>query len=337
VASSTDVRQWLREHDFEVGARGPLSPEQQLAYDQAHPPAVIPGTAEDVTVADGPDDYPPPADGPPAAEGNAGGDAPPATGERKPRAPGRGSSRGRKGKRGGFLGRLLGGRRGGGGRGRGRGGARAREPLGDWAEEMWTDLAWLASPIPPLSRMLTLQAPYAGVVFDTEVAGTPVDMILQPVAKYSGLYRALNGLVGPPLMTMWIATQGAPLRDEQNRIILNDKGEVVYDGPTTMAFQMLRYSLLQMIKVSDLRSEEVAARTEGMAERMKTVDDIVDSLFPRPKAPQPGPQAQPGPPPGPGWPAAQNGPVRLYPAPPVMDATGADPGRMPDNLGLSER
>lgn len=310
ASTTTDVRAWLREKGHKVGDRGMIPADLQEEYDLAHAPAgVVPGEvieqdypgAEDVTAADEP--------APPSG---------PAPGERKPR-----DVRGRRPAFPKIFGRRAG--KGSGTGGKRRRGGRPRMPrmsLGDFAEDTWLDLAWLASPLPPLAAVLQMQAPYAGVVLDEQVRGTFVDTLLQPAARYQGLFRALNGLMGPPVCVLLICLEGR-----------RDPATGRYDGRTQMMFGMLKYSLLQMTKVSELNAEDIAERTESLAARTAVVDHIVARLFalepPPPETFDPD-SGQPGPDAGGGavFDAQPPGAAFRYPAPPDMDGTGADPGRM---------
>jgi hypothetical protein len=319
--SATDVRAWLREQGRgdEVGPRGGVKATLTAEYDAAHPPAdpLDLGDAEPDAVA---------GDRPPSDEGAK--QEP--TGEQPPRRPARGGGRPKRG----LLDRVW-----------------TRPPqdkkprrtpranLSDFAEETWLDLAWMATPIPPLAEMFTIQAPYAGVVAEQYIKGTPVDSIVQPIARYSASYRALSGLIGCPLFTALICFEGKM-----------DPATGEYDVRTQMMFGMLKYSLLQMSKVTDLNADQIQERTEAMATRNAAVDAIINRLFPRPgpppaaqdqtpadpaangQAPAAGPAAGPvmmaGPAqviPGQVIPPGQAGFV--YPAPPRMDDTGADPRR----------
>jgi hypothetical protein len=211
-----------------------------------------------------------------------------------------------------------------------------RADLSDFAEETWLDLAWIATPIPPLAEMFTIQAPYAGVVAEQYIRGTPVDTIVQPIARYSASYRALSGLIGCPLFTALICFEGRM-----------DPATGEYDVRTQMMFGMLKYSLLQMSKVTDLNAEQIEERTEAMAARSAAVDLIIARLFPRPGPPPAAGQGQAPADPGANGQAPAAGPVMMagpaqvipgqvippgqagfvYPRPPGMDETGADPGR----------
>ena len=323
AAATTDVRQWLREQGHTVGDRGAIPGKLLEEYEAAHAgpsaeilesdyPDLDGAAGGDVTVAA---DVPPPGSG--QQEGRR-----TSSGERAPRPVKPAPRRRRSG--GGWWRKLF----GGGGKKRRTGGGQ-RVSLGDFAEETWLDLAWLAGPIPPLARILEVQAPYAGVVFDENVRGTVIDSALQPLARYSGVYRALNGLLGPPVCVLAICTQGRYLEDDSGRILLDPRtGRPVPDPRTRMLFGMLRYSLLQMAKVSDVSAEEIGERTEAMAGRMAVVDQIVNDLFEfrasPPAADTPGSGTPPpGPPPEP-----REGNIFVYPEAPTMDGAGADPGRL---------
>jgi len=334
VANSTDVRAWARENGYDVQARGPLPDEIRDAYHLAHSPAVVPGTVlgsstDQVTEADFPassDDYPavpaPAAAGP--APADAGPAAPPAREERRPREVkpkgGGGMMAGLRGLFGGSTAK---------GKGRGKKVNHPRVPLGDFVEETWSDLGWLAAPLPPLARLFELQAPYAGVVVDETVQGTAADTLLQPLARYGTAFRALNGLLGPPVFTLAICLEGRYVTDDAGRLVLGEDGRPIPDPRTAMMFGGLKYSLLQMAKVSEVSADAIGARAEASAARTRIVDGMIEMLFPAPKIPGPPPAAPTAPENGGGGPGHIPG-VQMfsYPEPPVMDGTGADPGRM---------
>jgi hypothetical protein len=316
--ATTDVRQWLREQGQDVKERGAIPGDLQALYDEAHTgPGVVPGEVVDGSLFDGgvtEADFPP-------ADDDDDGSAPPAGGrpkgrERRPRTVKPGPAKG------GFRERVFGGAKAAG-RPKARG---PRLSLSDWAEETWSDLAWLAAPVPPLAKILTIQAPYAGVVFDEQVRGTPVDTALQPLAKYSGAFRALNGLAGPPVYVGMICAMGQRVQvadPATGQPLVDALGQpvTVFDQRTQMLMQGLRYSLLQMTKISELNAEQIHARTEASTERMRVVDQIIADLFDLPTVSAPAPTRA-----GAGADPAANG--YRYPEPPLFDGTGADPGRM---------
>ena len=177
TAQTTDVREWLRAQGEDVKERGAIPAGLRAKYDEAHQgggPSTVPGVVVDsfdlgpafdpaVTEADFPE-----ADdmdgGPPEGGGAA---KPGKVRERRPRTV-KGAAKG------GIRERIFGGARPGAGKKAGP--RQPRVSLSDWAEETWTDLAWLAQPLPPLAKILTVQAPYAGVVFDEQVRGTVIDI-----------------------------------------------------------------------------------------------------------------------------------------------------------------
>lgn len=316
MANSTDVRAWAREQGYDVQARGPLPDEIRDAYHLAHSPAVVPGTVlgsvtDTVSEADfpaAPDDYPT-VPAPPAPQQ-----------ERRPREvkpkSGGGMLAGLRGMFGGSSAK---------GKGRGKKISHPRVPLGDFVEETWSDLGWLAAPLPPLARLFELQAPYAGVVVDETVAGTAADAVLQPFARYGTAFRALNGLFGPVVFTTAICLEGRYLQDDAGRYVLDENGRPIPDGRTAMMFGGLKYSLLQMAKVSEVSAEAIGERAEAAAGRTRIVDGLIDMLFPPPKIPGPPPAAPPAP-------NGSGGPGHLFaypdPSATMMDGTGADPGRL---------
>lgn len=317
MASSTDVRAWAREQGHDVPARGSLPQHLKDLYDQAHPASVVQGeildsgSAMGVTEADFPPaepDYPePPAHKTPARE-------------RKPRAVKAPRPKG------GFRERIFGSKTASARPKHARG---PRISLSDWAEETWTDLAFLAQPIPPLARILDIQAPYAGVVFDDQVRNTIADTLLQPVAQYSQLFRGLNGLIGPPVYVGLICATGArvQLTDENGKGLTDPDGRPVtdFDARTRMLFQGLRYSLLQMTKITEVNADAIMTRRIESEERKQAVEIMIATIFdlPMPAAPQSSP-----PPQAPAQAAAGTPNGYRYPGPPGMDMTGADPGRM---------
>lgn len=325
AAATTDVRAWLREQGHDVRSRGAIPADLQGLYEDAHRGGpVVPGEIVDdslfsmgVTEAD----FPPADDDDPAAP-----EAPQTEGqnvksrERKPRAVKASPAKG------GIRERIFGGKTA-----RPKHAKGPRVSLSEFAEETWADLAWLAQPIPPLAKILTIQAPYAGVVFDDQVKGTFIDRALQPAAKYSGVWRAMNGLAGPPVYVGLICMTGARVQavdpmTGQPAVYPDGSPVLVYDQRTQMLFQGLRYSLLQMTKISELNAEQIRERTQASAERMAVVDQIIADLFDLP-APGYTPEdiarardmAKDGNP-------SQNG--FRYPDAPVMTDEGADPGRL---------
>jgi hypothetical protein len=327
-ANSTDVRAWAREQGHDLpSSRGPLPKHIKEAYAEAHPAPVVPGVVEEssfdpsmgVTEADFPPDDDYPSDTGVEALDAALHRKAAATkgGERKPRAVKPPPAKG------GWRTRLF-----GPAKPTAHKAKHARTSLSDFAEETWADLAFLAQPIPPLARILDIQAPYAGVVFDDQVRGTIVDTLLQPVAQYSGMIRGLNGLVGPPVYVGLICATGqrVQLVDDKGKGVVDQDGQPVtdFDGRTKTLFQGLRYSLLQMSKITEVNAEAITARRQESEARKMAVEVMIATIFDMPM-----PTFVPAPAPGTsghgGGDTSPNGNGFRYPDQPVMDNVGANP------------
>lgn len=299
MASATDVREWARQQGITVPERGNIRKAIYAEYEAAHPapdpgpavtsPAAGPGPGDDYDLGVTEADFPP--------------EPPPGQAERPPRP----ASRPKRGR---GLERLF-----PRGKARPKGKRPPRVPLSDFAEGMWTDMAQVA-PWPPLQRMLTVQAPYASVVFDDVIKGSFVDPLLQPVARAERTLRALDGLLGPPVLVGMICATG---RREQN----DDGTPGDFDGRTKVLFGMLKYSLMQMSRIGDTRLEEMQAKSAEIQDRAAQADAMIAFLFAGMVPAQPAQaeeeavaKAR----------ATMNGPGFTYPEPPPMDGTGS--GRM---------
>lgn len=313
MADPAEVRAWARSEGLEVSARGAIPSHIVEAYDAIHAsngtadPYADPGDNAGVTEAD----FPPPLDD----GGETGSPMPKA--ERKPRAvrPARAKAKGWR--------QLWGGAKA---KTKTRGGPRT--DLSEFAEDTWRDLAMLsAGMLPPVSKVLTIQAPYAGVVFDEAVRGLPVvDAVLQPIARVSVSMRALNGLIGPAFFTAGICMQGEwEMENDGKTPVMGEDGRPIPKPRTALMLGGLRYSLLQMSRTADL--DKVQERAELDAERMRKVDQLVDFIFGFPSA-SPTPAARPTQGQeheGPHMPPPERVlvPTMTYPPPPHMDDTGA--------------
>jgi hypothetical protein len=309
MADPTELREWARANGYDVPERGNVRKEIRDAYDRAHADDGDGGvTAGDFGDADDSDGDVTTASPPPARE-PAAPKAPPR--ERAPRR-----VRGKvpavtrpKGWR--FW--------QGAGTGKPKG---PRADLSEFAADVWADLAMITAPLPPVSRVLTVQAPYAGVVFDQAVKGIPlVDSLLQPVAKASVSLRALNGLIGPPVMVASICMDGEDgwQHDQAGRLVIDEDGRPQPTQPTALKFGMLRYSLAQMARTADL--DKVRERAEQDAERMAAVDSLIDFIFGFPPRQAPAPDdASHRSPASPGQDRPRGG--YRYPPAPAMDGAG---------------
>jgi len=276
MATSTDVREWLKANPVEgedVPERGPLPKTLKDRYTAAHP------EPDDVTSAD---DYPP-ADDTTAGSEPGGSTA----GEQRPRRVKASGGRAP------WQDRLWG-RAGSGKAGKPAKPKPKRIPLVDFVEEIYSDLAGLAGDtgLIPLQRCLQFQAPYAGVIAEQQIKGTIVDTAMQPLARASGAFSALNGLVGTPLFTVWIMAAGGreerpvPVVDQDGQPVHDkDTGEPAYqmvmdfDSRTKMMFFAHKYCLLQMSKVTAKDFSQIQERADLLINRAKEVARVQAWMF----------------------------------------------------------
>jgi hypothetical protein len=321
MAEPSEVRAWARDQGLEVNARGAIPADLTAQYEAAHADetawlAANGSKAADLDAGVTEADFPPPL---PDLGGDGRGEPPPPKRERKPRVVKPAARTSRKGWKQMFGNATP--------KTKTRGGPRT--DLSEFAEDTWRDLAMLAAGVmPPVSRVLTIQAPYAGVVFDEAVRGLPiVDAVLQPVARASVSLRALNGLFGPMVFTAGLCVQGEWVQRDDGSPVFGPDGRPVPTQRTAMMIGGLKYSLLQMSRTADL--SKVQERAEVDAERMRSVDALVDFILDYPRAPAPAQDgSHPAPPSdAPAPPGAASGqvlvPSFVYPPPPVMDETGA--------------
>ena len=175
--SDMDIRSWLRENrpDIKVGQRGRLSPDAKAAYAEAHG-EVSDGNADYVTVKEETE---------PLLSGEV-----LDTGETKPQPP-------------------------------------KKKGLFSWGDPdkprtdrkrvstakiisgVWGGMgALLRNPqLAPVARTLQVQAPVAGEIADDMIKGTPVDKLLQPLARVGEKGEEVFALVGPPAIAMAICAQ----------------------------------------------------------------------------------------------------------------------------------
>jgi hypothetical protein len=166
-----------------------------------------------------------------------------------------------------------------------------------------------------------MQAAYAATTFDGVVAGTFIDPALQVAARADATLRAVDGLLGPPVLVAAICATGRVETGPDGKTPVTDPatGQPVYDARTRMMFGLLKYSLMQMGKISTGRVEELEAKAEEMSGRAASADAMIAYLFGAPVPPSEEVAQQ----------ARANGRAAgfTYPDAPGMDGTGADPGR----------
>ncbi len=268
MATTTDVRQWAKERGLNVGSHGRIPLAIQQDYDAEH---ADPGPAEP--------DYPPApdydggvseddftaADPPPALPAERAADAAEdAAEETRPRS----VAKGRR-KRPDFRERVWG---GGGDKPKRPAKKHARVSLKGFAEDMFLDLAWTFQGLPPMEKILYLQAPLAGTVVEDAVKGTVADKALQPVARLDRQFKALEALTAPA----WVALIMAKGRKDEKT------GE--YSPETKLMFSGLRHSLLSMSRVVDgFDFEAQKTKAEDLRTASGQIDAMIAYLFEMPE------------------------------------------------------
>ena len=264
MTSVTDVRAWLRENDYSPPGKGRIPSELQQAYDAAHPG----------DEGEGGGAYPAPAPSPSGADydggiteadfpsGPAGGSPDDIAAERKPRSVR--ASRKQEAKS--FRQRIWGGKT-----------ARPKKKhprlsLKGLIEDTWMDAAWTFQGLPPLEKILYLQAPLAGQLLEDTVKDTAVDRLLQPVARVDRQFKAFEALAAPVWVGL-IMTRGR--RDEEG----------AYSPETKMMFGALRHSLLAMSRVVDIDFEAMKEKSAELKGKSTQIDEMIAWLFEMPGVP----------------------------------------------------
>jgi hypothetical protein len=268
MASATDVREWAKSEGIEIGDKGRIKASITERYEAEHPGGPPEAGGGPPEGDDGGGDY---DDGVTEADFPAapGGAAEPAA--REPQQPAaeqrpRQVAKARKGGRT-FSERLWGG-----------GGTKAKRPakkqprvsLKGFAEDMFLDLAWTFQGLPPLEKVLYLQAPLAGQVVEDAAKGTIVDAVLQPAARFDRQFKSLEALTAPA----WVAA--IMLRGRKD-----DKGE--YSPETKLMFSGLRHSLLSMSRLAEVDFEKLKEKSEDLRTASGQIDAMIAWLFEMPE------------------------------------------------------
>lgn len=206
MADDQTVREWARGEGLKVPARGRIGAKLREAFDQAHGASDSGDNPRLSLVQTGEEGAPEAATGEPTAPET--GTQPIDTGETRPTPPPgmhRPSSAGRTAR----VGRPQ----------------RARTSLEELAADGWELMGSYvgAQGLVPTGRVLQLQAPIAGMVLEDTLRGTPIDRVLQPLARSREKGGELAALFGPPLIVSiltlkpWMAPKLAPMLKKQLR------------------------------------------------------------------------------------------------------------------------
>jgi Lsr2 protein len=240
-ATLTEVRSWARENGHTVKERGKMSAAVMAAYNDAHPGAEYEPA----------DSYPDPDFDTAFAD----------VAETAPRRPPRTA-----GARKGWFGL--------GGRDKGKGGKKDKRPrvsVEDLLSAAWRGLAGAAKPIPPVYRVLRVQAPVAGMLLEDAVKDSAVDALLQPFARLAQTGTAIQALVGPPLFTAAISMHTAQCTAAgatPNPLFMH------------VATDCLRSSLMAWLDVAGPKFEQAMRREKEFEEHYgQSVDDMMAWMF----------------------------------------------------------
>lgn len=273
MANTTDVRAWLKENGVMVSDRGKLKQEYHDEYARAHPGPEVAGrpvpqagpddegdydlgvSAADFITADDPPERPPADAAPAVPEGHAD--------ERSPRR----VSSARPPRRS-FRERVWGGS-----------GTKAKRParttkrmsLQGLAEDAWLDAAWTFQNLPPLEKILYLQAPLAGRVTEDTIRGTVLDKVAQPIARANEKVKGIEGLTA----ALWVAAiMMRGRRDETG----------AYSPETQFMFAGLRHALLSMSRtVEGFDFEAQRAKADELRTASGQIDQMIAYIFEMPE------------------------------------------------------
>lgn len=278
MATDQEIREWLTGQGESTTARGRVSNAAREAYAAAHP-----GEEEaHVTTADtegsaaGAVELEPPADKSSRPDMTENTPRPPRT--RAPAKPAGAAAAGSAAvSSAAARARSIWGKARDAGKPKGKGKGKPWVSTSTVIEHFWSQAAWAARPLPPVAKILAAQAPMSGMMLEDAAKDTFIDrVILQPAARAEARLQAANAMLGPPLWTFAIATQGGAKMDPASGAPLIDAdGQFVWDDRTRFMIGGLRFSLMSWLKVGAKRAEEIM---EAAAE-LNDLGDQADRLI----------------------------------------------------------
>ena len=265
MATATDVREFVRAAGHDVGVKGRVPAGAVEAWTDDHPDDLF--TAPAAANGSGGPDYP---DGMTEDDFPTAGAEPPGddadSGETRPRRPRKPAASAR----GGWRDRLKGGKT----RSRAKKPKHPRIPVDDLICSAWRIMARVARPVPPVQRVLKIQAPVAGALLEDVVRDTLVDRFMQPLARLQTGGKTAVALAGPPMIVLAITVHCAAAAENgrpPSRLFMET------------AQEMLRESLLIWMDVAGPKFEAAMAREKEFEEKYgKTVDETIAWLFSAP-------------------------------------------------------
>jgi hypothetical protein len=119
---------------------------------------------------------------------------------------------------------------------------------------------------PPLSRTFALEAPIAGPMIEDALAGTPVDKVLQPLARAQAKSRILLALFGMPLGI--IGLEQAQTLPERQRLVRE-----------AMILPMLRECAVMWVEFAGDKLKEKAERDAARGPLYEEADELLAFLL----------------------------------------------------------
>lgn len=167
---------------------------------------------------------------------------------------------------------------------------RDRVPTGPLIERVWSELAWSASKIPPLQRVLAAQAPMAGVVLEDATRNTFIDRgPLQWLARGEERFESLNAMIGPPAWTTMIIRfggfdvepvmkDGQPVMTDEGplmRPVIGPDGMPAWNDQTRVMIGGLRFSLMSWLRIGQRHAAEIIERAEELDQLGMQADALI--------------------------------------------------------------
>jgi hypothetical protein len=156
-----------------------------------------------------------------------------------------------------------------------------RVPVDRLIERGWDVLARVAQPVNlPVSRVLAIQAPAAGLMLEDVVRGTVVDLVLQPIARAEAKLEVVGALAGPPLLVLALQLP----HNQPYKEVTKDGQKMMVPSPAgairqTVLMSALEESLMMWDDVTRERMEEVRARVQANEARRAQVKAIIEEIF----------------------------------------------------------
>lgn len=154
-------------------------------------------------------------------------------------------------------------------------------------EHVLSQLAWAARAVPPVQKVLAMQATTSGVLLDQAAAGTVLDIPLQFAARQEERAEIINGTLGP---AAWVAAitflggaQTTPGPGGQPVVLLDADGVPVWDQRTRLMIGGLRLSLMSYRKICQRSAAELQAAAEEAAATSAEADDLIKFFFATPE------------------------------------------------------